>query len=141
LLSAWKNWLEEWREEEFFLVATLFPFNTRCWTGDLGRSLRVLRRSLPEAQRDGLDRRVAILLDASRGELPFRLRQTVRLLVQHELPLDWRQLLKDLRRWDHPSRHVQKQWARSYFGWLPEEPNGAEALLDSATDTETDDAD
>ena len=61
---------------------------------------------------------MAILIDAHRGEIPFRLRQAVRLVASHERPIDWRKLLTDLLRWDHPSRWVQKSWARSYFGAL-----------------------
>jgi CRISPR system Cascade subunit CasB len=66
--------------------------------------------------RDGVDRRAAVLLDAHRAELPFRLRQAVRLAASHERPIDWRRLLADLLRWEHPRRPVQKAWARSYFG-------------------------
>jgi CRISPR system Cascade subunit CasB len=130
-------------EEDFFLVATLFPLTTRRWTGDLGRSLRLLRNSLSEAQRDGVDRRLAVLLDAPREELPFRLRQTVRLLAQNELPLDWRALLRDLRIWDHPERYAQKRWARSYFGWAPKDTAGAGAGASDApgTTSETEDGD
>jgi CRISPR system Cascade subunit CasB len=65
---------------------------------------------------DGLDRRLTVLLDADRRELPFRLRQAVRMLGQKDVRVDWRRLLRDLERWNWPSRPVQKQWARSYFG-------------------------
>jgi CRISPR system Cascade subunit CasB len=102
-------------EESYFLIATLFPFAPRRWSGDLGDSLRLLR-SQAGVNEEGVDRRMAALLDAVYVELPFRLRQVVRLLAQHDLPLDWRRLLEDLRWWDHPDRWVQKRWARSYFG-------------------------
>jgi CRISPR system Cascade subunit CasB len=109
-------------EEDYFLIATLFPMATRRGTGDLGRSLRILRWRLAESQHDGIDRRVALLLDSSRAELSFRLRQVIRQVARHELPLDWRQILRDIQFWDHPERWVQKRWARSYFGGMSEAP-------------------
>jgi CRISPR system Cascade subunit CasB len=112
--------VREWEEESFFIAATLFPLARRRWTGDLGAALRLLK-SQPKVNEDGIDRRVAILLDADRSEMTFRLRQVVCLLAQHELPLDWRTLLAHLLDWDRPSRTVQKQWARSYFGWRSDE--------------------
>jgi CRISPR system Cascade subunit CasB len=124
LLPASIRWQSD--EENHFLVATLFPFAPRRWSGDLGASLRLLR-SQAKINEEGLDRRMAILLDAARAELPFRLRQVVRLLAQHELPLDWRQLLQDLRRWEQEGRWVQKQWARSYFGWSRDEAGESSA--------------
>jgi CRISPR system Cascade subunit CasB len=102
-------------EESYFLVATLFPFAPGRWEGDLGVSLGLLRARSGISE-EGVDRRVAVLLDAASPELPFRLRQMVCLLAHHGLPLDWRRLLEDLRWWDHPERWVQKRWARSYFG-------------------------
>lgn len=110
-------------EELFFLVATLFPFapsharSTEPSEGrqDFGRTLRWLAER-PKVNAEGVDRRVTVLLDADRDELPFRLRQAVRMLAQHEPSIDWRLLLRHLHAWESPNRWVQKQWARSYFG-------------------------
>lgn len=119
--------IHTWDEERYFLVATLFPFTPRRWSGDLGASLRLVRQH-PKVNGDGIDRRVSVLLDAGGPELSFRLRQAVRLLAQHEAPIDWRQLLEDLRRWDWQGRPVQKQWARSYFGWQSEGESASSSL-------------
>jgi CRISPR system Cascade subunit CasB len=113
-------------EECYFLIATLFPFAPRRWDGDLGESLRLLRER-PGAHEAGVDRRMAALLEAASHELPFRLRQMVRLLAQHDVPLDWRRLLEDLRWWDHPERRVQRRWARSYFGGIDRGEQGDHA--------------
>lgn len=139
--------IPERSEELFFLVATLFPFapsrpraeETPERHRDFGRTLRWLAER-PKVNADGVDRRVTVLLDADRDELPFRLRQAVRMLAQHEPPVDWRLLLRHLLAWDSPSRWVQKQWARSYFGLTaetnPEEPAetpAGETLLNEET--------
>jgi CRISPR system Cascade subunit CasB len=102
--------------EAYFLVATLYGLNPR--PGGRGDFAETLSRvaSAGGVSPEGVDRRVAVLLDSHRGELPFRLRQAVRLVAAHERPVDWARLLSDLLRWDHPGRVVQKAWARSYFG-------------------------
>lgn len=104
-------------EDIYFLVATLYPLNTlegRC--GNFGDSLRLAREPRGVESRDaGLDRRVEVLLDADRDQLGFRLRQLVAYVESKRVPVNWRQFLKDLLAWDHPSRYVQENWARAYF--------------------------
>ena len=112
----------------YFLVATLYALTTRgsdarqCDGGvSLGRALRALRQEhLAASGRDphhpmSLDRRVAALLDADATQLPFRLRQIVRLVHRREQLLDWAQLLRDVLNWDHPEHFVQRRWAREYY--------------------------
>jgi CRISPR system Cascade subunit CasB len=120
-----------WAEANYFLVAGLFPFAPRKWTQDpegdgrrqtdFGRSLRWLADQ-ERVNADGVDRRLTVLLDASAEELPFRLRQAVRMLAQKEGLVDWRQLLLDLHHWERSDRPVQKRWARSYFGLRADAP-------------------
>ncbi|MGD9100124.1 MAG: type I-E CRISPR-associated protein Cse2/CasB [Anaerolineae bacterium] len=100
------------QEEKYFLVATLYPIAESGGQGSLGEALRRARNKDNEK---GLNRRVEILLDADEKQLPFRLRQAVRFLHSHRVPLDWRRLLQDLLSWNSPKRFVQQQWARSYF--------------------------
>jgi len=102
-------------EETYFLVATLFPCAPGRWTGDFGASMAKLKAEVGE-HHEGIDRRMAVLLDCGRSDLPFRLRQFVRLLASKDVPVDWRALLHQIRRWDSPRRLTQKAWARSYFG-------------------------
>jgi len=112
------------REEIFFLVATLFPWNRiEASEGNFGQSMARLRAKTDST---ALDRRMTILLDADfarsdngtirPGELGFRLRQAVKLLASQEIGVDWRRLLVDLLNWSHPDRWVQREWARAYFG-------------------------
>lgn len=113
-------------EEDFFLVATLFPFAPDPAKGSFGESLRRLREAsrglTDEAGNHPLDRQVIALLDADRDELPRHLRQLVLRLDQARLPhgcVDWLRLLRDVRDWDHPDRYVQKRWARDYWSGGP----------------------
>lgn len=127
-------------EEVYFLVATLYPLDDRSHTGDFGSTLKAVRAT---TNPDGVDRRMAVLLDSdfgqangrqAGGELAYRLRQAVRLAAGHEVGVDWPRLLVDLIWWGHPERRVRKQWARSYYGQIEERPvdgDKATAGLDS----------
>jgi CRISPR system Cascade subunit CasB len=104
--------LPVYQEPWYFLIATLYPLADAGQTGNFGSALK---RARSAQHRDGLDRRIEILLDADEAQLPFRLRQAVRFLYAQGVPVDWEQLLDDLLRWTHPERYVQRQWASAYF--------------------------
>jgi len=107
---------DERAEERYFLIATLFALNPRsARERDLGASLRALAAARG-AGAAGIDRRLAVLLDAPAGDLVFRLRQVVALCAAADVAVDWRSLLSDLLWWEQPQRRVQRRWARSYFG-------------------------
>jgi CRISPR system Cascade subunit CasB len=99
--------------ETYFLVATLYPLAEDGGAGDLGQSLRRARRTARSGA--GLDRRVEILLDADRAQLPFRLRQAIHFLHSNRVRVNWPQVLADLLKWNLPTRSVQQRWAKSYF--------------------------
>jgi CRISPR system Cascade subunit CasB len=102
--------------EAYFFVATLYALCPRPGGhASLAATLAGISR-LPGVNREGVDRRMAILIDANRGELPFRLRQAVRFVASHDRPIPWESLLADVLRWEHPDRLVQRAWARAYFG-------------------------
>jgi CRISPR type I-E-associated protein CasB/Cse2 len=137
----------KWQEDRYFLVATLYPFDrdqrerdrqarsaatqpppaepaadsapANASAGSLGRSFRLIRR---EENSVGLDKRVARLLDADSEQLPFQLRQAIRLLTSAaERPvIDWAQLTLDVLRWGNPARAVQRRWARDYVAREPQ---------------------
>lgn len=101
-------------EEWYFLVATLYPLADSGGQGNIGLALRHARDKHPEREK-GYDRRLEVLLDADDTQLPFRLRQIVRLIKQAETPVNWSQLLQDLTYWNHVNRFVQERWARAYY--------------------------
>lgn len=129
-------------QEARFLVATLFAFDRpaleskrQAVTGNLGASMHRLwldTKAATDAEATKPDssvaRRFGILLDAdydpddsqTGGELPFRLRQTVRLILAHaksagECWIHWPQLIRDIQNWNHPDKYVQKNWARAFY--------------------------
>ncbi|MHB0979851.1 MAG: type I-E CRISPR-associated protein Cse2/CasB [Thermoleophilia bacterium] len=117
-------------EEIFFLAAALFAVNPIPGRGDFGVTMRAVDRARgggslsAEVSEGPIDRRMRILLDSQfervdgrpgGGELAYRLRQCVRLAAGADIGIDGPLLLRDLRRWGHPDRYVQKRWARSYF--------------------------
>jgi CRISPR system Cascade subunit CasB len=109
-------------EELYFLVATLFASDPRSsGARNFGATMAALAISRG-AGREGIDRRMAVLLDTPREDLGFRLRQLVALAASSDVGVNWRVLLSDLLWWDHPARRVQRRWARSYFGGGPALP-------------------
>lgn len=122
-------------QEDYFLVATLFPIGTRREQKflpnpsppNLGASLQIVRRKLilHDLKRDplkrdpdrpiSLDRRMNALLNTDREQLSFRLSQTIRLLTAHEVSINWFQLLRDVQHWNDEPRRVQRCWADHYF--------------------------
>ncbi|CAN5546524.1 hypothetical protein BH23CHL5_BH23CHL5_02070 [soil metagenome] len=110
-----------WEEERYFLVASLFASHPLNWpeTGDprharnLGASMAQLAQ---KTKSEGAERRFVGLLNADPEDLPHHLRSVVSLLASKDIPVDWNQLLNDLRWWDSPERNVQRRWARSFWG-------------------------
>jgi CRISPR system Cascade subunit CasB len=112
--SLLPNGVPEKQEEIYFLTATLFPLaESGGANGNLGDALRQARN---EKNAKGLDRRMEALLDADEIQLTYRLRQAVFFLKSNRIRVNWKRLLQDLLQWGAPTRFIQRQWARSYFG-------------------------
>lgn len=89
---------------------------------NLGESLRRLAVAQAggaidpaEGPPEALKRRFDALLAAHVDELFDHLRQIIRLLKSRDIPVDWAQLLRDLRDWDNEGRPVQWRWSRSFY--------------------------
>lgn len=102
----------QYEEESFFLVATLYPLADSGSMKNFGYSLQ---RAKDSQNGKGMDRRIEVLIDSDETQLPFHLRQAVRLIHSKNVPVNWEQLLKDLIGWSHADKYVQKQWVRDYF--------------------------
>lgn len=115
-------------DEMLFLTATLLAFDRKYLEGrpkpplkgSFGRTMAALRGQ-PGANAESIERRFAILLDADfdprtgEGELPFRLRQTVKLVLSKNVGIDWPRLLNDLSAWNSADKPVQKKWAKEFY--------------------------
>lgn len=120
-----------WEEAAFYLVAALFalhPVSSR--DANLGASYR--HAGAAEAGDGGGDaervsateRRFTALLASHPDDLPERLRYAVAFLRSRDIGVNWAQLFDDIRRWGDPSRRVQREWARAYWGRESAEQSG-----------------
>lgn len=113
-----------------------------------------LARGERPARPPGIHERFRTLLDAElevdgTGELAYRLRGLVRMLVAGDVPIDVIQLAWDLRQWRAESRWVQERWAKAFYAPAWKEQAGTPSAEDNEADTgeqesedqETDDAD
>jgi CRISPR system Cascade subunit CasB len=110
-----------YRKEEkmFYLIGALFawhPSNTE--KGNFGDSLKILAAARGESE--SLERRFISLLNCHTDDLPDHIRQHVGLQKSGDIPINWTQLFKDILKWDHPDKFVQKKWAKSF--WAKENP-------------------
>jgi CRISPR system Cascade subunit CasB len=115
------------RQEEraYYLVAALFAYHPA--PGGQGNLGAAFRRTLgPQGDNTAIERRFTALLAAHADDLPFYLRQAIGFLKSKEVPVNWQQLLVDLRAWDHPEGYVQRDWARAFWGRAPQEPGEEE---------------
>lgn len=109
--------------DTWLLVGGLFalhPLSWRGWGGprSLGASLGRLQRKL---ESPAVGRRLSLLLAKDKQTLPHHLRQTVRLLSAHDLPVHYGRLLDDLivllgknHRGDAASK-IRLKWAQEYY--------------------------
>ncbi|MEU8109517.1 type I-E CRISPR-associated protein Cse2/CasB [Nonomuraea muscovyensis] len=108
--------------ETWLLVGGLFALHPLSWKSSgprtLGASLGRLQRKLDSP---AVGRRLSLLLAKDRQTLPHHLRQTIRLLSAHDVPVNYDQLLDDLvvllgrdHRSDAASK-VRLKWAQEYY--------------------------
>jgi CRISPR system Cascade subunit CasB len=122
-------------EDAAYTVASLFGLHPESGgTRTIGGALGAIRTNDSNSPPESIERRFITLLSAHEDDLPVQLRQAISLLKTHDIPLDWRRLIRDIQGWTHPDRYVQKRWARDF--WTrgqttgtpterPEDPNDA----------------
>ncbi len=115
-------------EKAMCLVAALFAYhpmpwpdqpNERGWS-NIGASLA--RMVAEDRQRTGetpasVENRFQAILECHPEDLPQHLRRIIGLLRAKDVPVDWAQLLHDIRGWGWERRTVQHEWARAF--WRP----------------------
>jgi CRISPR system Cascade subunit CasB len=115
------------REElAYYLVGGLFALHPQSWHRDEGdRGWTNLGASFArlgsEVDSKSIEKRFVALLNCHEDDLAEHLRHAVSLLRSKEIRVDWLQLLKDLRSWNHPDRFVQLGWARAFWGHADEQ--------------------
>jgi CRISPR system Cascade subunit CasB len=112
-----------WDEDAYYHVASLFAWHQGTeWNGpgirrNLGASFARLALDTGSGSIEG---RFVAALDSPRSDLPDHLRHAVGLCRSHDVPVDWLQLLRDIRHWSAENRSVQRAWAREF--WRRPEP-------------------
>lgn len=116
-----------WRREMFYLVAGLWAMHWReSRTGPpmpIGEACAIFdkerrSKSSPDDQRKmtSTEKRFITLLDADTDQLPYRLRQMIALLKEHNV--DFEALLTGLLYWQNDQKRTQQAWAREYYRHL-----------------------
>jgi CRISPR system Cascade subunit CasB len=107
-------------EEPYFIVASLFALSPESgWPNDAATGARNLGASflrLAERTASGsIEQRFRALLDSPREALAEHLRHAVSLCRAHDVPIDWVELVNDVRHWESEDRWVQRKWARTFW--------------------------
>ena len=103
------------KEADLFLIAPLFALHPASESeGNMGDHMRELSST---RSKQATEIHFQRLLETRREALDSPLWRAISILKSHNIPLNWHQLMRDLRHWDHPERFVQFRWGRAY--WLP----------------------
>jgi CRISPR system Cascade subunit CasB len=130
------RWLARWTARAstrdcmlYHLIAALHATHPAHAPGtNLGGTLARVARQ--RGLTPSLERRFTALLKADLEDLAGHLRRVIGLARDSRLPLDWAQLLADLRRWDDPEQRVQQKWAETFWTGQPAD-TGVPAALES----------
>lgn len=137
------------QDEPYYLVAALFAhwYQGRDkivnFDDNLGESLR--RLVTEEAQKPGttredvekrLEKRLVALLNCHRDDLPDHLRQIISLLKSKDIPINWAQLLHDIKGWNWENREVQRSWSWGFWAIKSSEEQTEEVKTTAAVAVE-----
>ena len=98
--------------DNLILLGGLFSLHPETGAMSLASAMR---RIAEERKSDSIELRFRGLLDCDREDLPDHLRHAVSLAAGAEVPIDFDDLLRAIRAWNHESRFVQRAWARQYW--------------------------
>jgi len=109
-----------YQDEPYYTVAALFAWHQGTWKApseekqatNLGASFARLAK---QVESGSIEKRFVALLNCHRDDLHVHLRHAVGILKSKDVPVDWAQLLHDIRGWDWESRQVQRQWAKAFW--------------------------
>ncbi len=98
---------------EAYLVAALFASHPmKGGKGNIGTAIG----KIPDPS-DSIEKRFIALVDSDEEDFPVHIRQAVSLLKANDVPVNWKQLMKDICYWGHPDKFVQKKWVSEF--WKP----------------------
>lgn len=100
----------EHAEDDALLIAGLFALHPESGQTKLPSALRLLSQTS-----DSVELRFLALLGADKADLEQHLRHAVSLVGSHGVALDWRDLHRTVRFWNHPFNRSRRQWARAFW--------------------------
>lgn len=101
------------------LLASLFAMHQLSTPkGNMGSHMRIAAGNDTAAT----EHRFVALLRAHPDDLQTHLRHAISFLKSEEQSVNWQQLLRDLKNWNHEDGFVQKEWARGFWGSRADEP-------------------
>jgi len=111
------QYLHECRQyRRCFLVASLFGLHwDKAKRGvSFGAVFREIWKKFKESE--SIEKRFTNLLSADPDDLGEHLRHAVSLAKSKGVPIDYYRLFFHIKRWDHPNRFVQREWAKDFWG-------------------------
>ncbi|MFZ2878587.1 MAG: type I-E CRISPR-associated protein Cse2/CasB [Phototrophicaceae bacterium] len=109
-------------EDDYYLIAALFGLHPSSGArGNMGEHLYAYAQALGDDA--ATTRRFTQLLRQRRATLDTPLRQHIAMLKSKDIPVNFHQLMLDLRGWDHDEKYVQKRWASAYWKYEPSKSN------------------
>lgn len=129
------NFEKEKIEETYLLIAGLFglypspSWNSKGDYNNLGKSFYEYekkvnngkKRSKDDLSTTGTEKRFMALLKANEEDLPEYLKQSIQLLSSKDVPINWFQLIRDIKNWSNEKTNVQRSWAKGFWGSLEKE--------------------
>lgn len=106
----------------YFLAASLFalhPMNSE--KGNMGTVFKQIQ--LASGDSSSIEQRFVHLLNSHPDDLPSRLRHTISMAKSKNAPVNYSQLLQDLRYWNHDAHWVQQAWAEQFWATTTNDEN------------------
>jgi CRISPR system Cascade subunit CasB len=120
LILPYLEGIPKWQQDHWLFVASLsvyYPQSIKENHRDFGHSCRQLAN---KTESGGTERRFKALLDTAIADLHLPIAALIRQLKSKEVSIDYPKLIADVCRWDHPDQYIQDQWARTFWGAIPD---------------------
>lgn len=126
--GLWASTVSSSELEQFRKEVEEVPEVGQSDEGDVNKGYRrtpghaIAQLYLARDQSKSIEQRFIALLDADEEQLPYRLRQMVRLIKSQEgIRIHWSELLRDLLAWNRERKPVQQKWARAFYRTVAQE--------------------
>lgn len=129
-----------WTERSYYLIAALYAAHPASdGYGNLGSHFAVHLDLQNPDRNDAIEKRFVALLTAHPEDLHIYLRQGISFLRSKETPVNWDQLMWDVRELGNPDRatNVRKHWADAFWR-RGSQVFDAAANVETPDDSETD---